>query len=143
MTHSQYDGIYKKGDEDNETEISAYLSYRWKCKMVKQGHYDKFDYIAVRDNKITAFVEIRCRTHNFGKFDDCFMSLTKKIRADELTKSTGLPCFFVVSWDDNLGYVNLNQTFELTRSGKKWNRRDNPEISELLCKIPTKAFTKL
>lgn len=143
MTHSHYDGIYKKGDEDSETEISAYLEYRWKCKMLKQGHYDKFDYLAVRDDKITAFVEIRCRTHNFGTFDDCFMSLTKKIRADELTKATGLPCFFVVSWEDRLGFVNLNQTFPLTRSGKKWSRRDNPEISELLCKIPVNSFKKI
>ena len=52
-------------------------------------------------------------------------------------------CFFVVAWDDQIGYVNLDQHFDLTRSGKKWNRRDNPEISELLCKIPIKSFVKL
>lgn len=143
MMSSKYDGIYKKGDEQKEEEISAYLGYRWKCEMIKQGHYDKFDYIAKRNNKISAFVEIRCRSHPYGKFPDCFVSLTKKIRADELTRATGLMCFFVVSWDDQIGYVNLDQHFDLTRSGKKWSRRDNPEISELLCKIPIESFVKL
>ena len=71
------------------------------------------------------------------------VSLTIKIRADELTRATGLMCFFVVAWDDQIGYVNLDQHFDLTRSGKKWSRRDNPEISELLCKIPIENFVKL
>jgi len=143
MTQRKYDGIYKRGDEVNEEEISAYLSYKWDCEMVKQGHYDKFDYIAVRNGGIKAFVEIRCRSHDYGSFPDCFVSLTKKIRADELSRASGLPCFFVVSWSDMLGYVDLSETYSLTRSGKKWSRRDNPEISELLCKIPIQNFKKL
>ena len=51
---SKYDGIYKKGDEQSEEEISAYLGYRWRCEMIKQGHYDKFDYLA-KDG-----IQVRC-----------------------------------------------------------------------------------
>ena len=76
MTHSKYDGIYKKGDEQSEEEISAYLGYRWRCEMIKQGHYDKFDYIAKRNDKISAFVEIRCRSHPYGKFPDFVRTIT-------------------------------------------------------------------
>ena len=141
MSDCPFDDIYRKQDQDNENYISNFLQDYWNCSMEKQDHYDKFDYLVKRKDKIVGFVEIRCRSHNYGDFANCYISLTKKIRADELRKATGLPCKFVVAWQNALGHVDLNQTFELTRSGKKWSRRSNPEISELLCIIPIEKFT--
>ena len=135
-----YESSYIMQDKINEEIVASLISKKWKCDMVRQGHYDSFDYIAMRGDNIVAFIELRSRSHDYGEFKDCFISLTKLLRANELKQTTGLPCFFVVSWLDRSGWVNLDQIFKLKRSGKKWSRRNNPEISELLGSIPIDKF---
>lgn len=134
------DGNYRTEDEVNENKIAELVSARWKCELIRQDHYDSFDYIAMRNGEILSFVEVRSRTHEYGKFPDCFISLTKMLRANELTQTTGMPCFFVVSWTDRVGWINLDFKPRLVRSGKEWSRRNNPKVSELLGSIPIEKF---
>ena len=128
------------GDEVNERQLASLLENKWQCKMQRQMKYAQFDYVALRGKKIQAFVEMRHRGVEHNKYPTCFISLTKLLRANELKQTTGLPCFFVVSWLDRSGWINLDQIFKLKRSGKKWSRRNNPEISELLGSIPIDKF---
>lgn len=141
-----YDGNYRPEDQKNEDRISKLISERWKCDLVRQGHYENFDFIGMRGGEILSFVEVRCRSHDYGDFPDCFISLTKLLKANELTQTTGLPCFFIVSWkglNETIGWINLGSIQpKLVRSGKKWSRRENPEISELLGSIPIDKFIK-
>ena len=72
-----YDSNYTKQDEINEDRVASLISDKWKCYMLRQGHYDSFDYIAMRGDDIVSFIEMRSRSHDYGTFKDCFISLTK------------------------------------------------------------------
>ena len=54
-----YESSYIMQDKINEEIVASLISKKWKCDMVRQGHYDSFDYIAMRGDNIVAFIELR------------------------------------------------------------------------------------
>ena len=71
MTH--YRPTYETDDHlEKEAELAQFAAVRWNCEMRKQDKFNQFDYIAIKNKKIDAFVELRCRNNSIHTYPSCF-----------------------------------------------------------------------
>lgn len=86
-------------DGGNEQVILKHLLPLWNYdKAHKLRNVYHLDYALLRFGTVGAFIEIKCRpTKPFDDGDGLELSLSKVLKARELTMTTGRPCFFF-SW---------------------------------------------
>lgn len=134
--------IYEtKEDLEKEASLGSIISRRWKCRMQKLQPRDPFDYAAVRDGKISAFIEIKNRTNKMLQYPTYMISMTKVVNATMTTISTGLPCFLVVRWIDKIGYINIGNVETFVTMGGRIDRSD-PQDVEPVCHIDIRTFKR-
>lgn len=135
--------LYETADDRlNERKIAEKIERRGRCILVKLPMCYIIDFGAMRDNKFIAWLEVKQRYRAFGKYANCFFSLLKLMRARELNAATGLPCLFVVQFDDALVYANvLKSNGELQWCGRD-DRNDAQDMEPVLA-IPNDEFTIL
>lgn len=134
--------IYEtKEDLEKEASLGSIISRRWKCRMQKLQPRDPFDYAAVRDGKISAFIEIKNRTNRMLQYPTYMISMTKVVNATMTTISTGLPCFLVVRWIDKIGYINIGNVETFVTMGGRIDRSD-PQDVEPVCHIDIRTFKR-
>ncbi len=126
------------GDLSNEVSLARRLELKWNCQLKKQDKFNQFDYVAVRNRNITAFIEMRTRNVLSTAYDSCFISVNKLQAAQSMYMATGLPCLFVVSWKDTVGYANMLDKYEVVVGGRV--DRDDPADIEAVGLIPIKSF---
>lgn len=130
----------------NEQSIVVALESRFKCSFKKTPKFFSVDYVAVRENKPVAWVEIKCRKytmlqiHSFGGY---LISLKKIISAKHLFDVTGLPFILIVKAADEI-YFSQFQTFSFTNLviGGRKDRQDAEDVEPCVL-IPTDSFRKL
>ena len=143
MTHSIYEN---KEDYNNEQRMADMLAEKWKCQMLRQKKLSQFDFIAYRDSKPLAFLEFRKRNQNFNDYPTMIVSMTKLVAWHSSKAITGLPCFFVVEWKDDIGYTDLENFVifgEFKISAKTHNRRNNFDDQEIISVLSTEHFKLL
>ena len=134
--------IYEnKVDYANEKNLAEYIEKQWQCIMQRQRKFAQFDFVALSGKEIKAFIEMRHRTVSHNKYADCFISASKLIAAKALTDVCDVPCLFIVSWSDRIGYANLNQKFKIEYSQQGWSRRNDPSDVEAIGLVPISTFT--
>lgn len=125
-------------DLSNEVSLARRLELKWSCELKKQDKFNQFDYVAVRDRSVMAFVEMRTRNVLSSAYDSCYISVNKLQAAQSMHMATGLPCLFVVSWKDRVGFVSMLDQYEVIVGGR-FDRNDPADI-EALGLIPIKSF---
>ena len=128
-------------DYSNEKKLASFLEQQWNCTMKRQRKFAQFDFVALDGKEIKAFIEMRNRNIKHDKYADCFISASKLIAAKSLTDVCDVPCLFVVSWSDRIGYANLTQKFKIEYSQEGWSRRNDPSDVEAIGLVPIDAFT--
>jgi len=128
-------------DLKRETEISLIVSQAFKCELRKLHKYNQFDYAAIRNGKIVAFLEMRRRNNNMSKYPTMIVSMNKVLSAHLVKIAANLETFFVVMWDDCVGYTSLSRQFEV-QVGGRIDRNDLADI-EAVCHIPIKDFVAI
>jgi len=131
-------------DMQREAEVRQACEKAWSCKLEKLAAYEKLDYAAIRDEKPVAFVEIKCRNHEFGKFPTLMFGTTKIERALFYLRTFGLDTLLVVR--DASGecyYTKIEPSkIHLHYGGRTTNTRDSDDVT-MVCHIATEHFSRL
>jgi len=134
--------IYEtKEDLAKEASLGSLISKRWRCTMQKLQPRDHFDYAAVREGRVVAFIEIKNRTNKMSQYSTYMISMTKVINATMTTIATGIPCFLVVRWIDKTGYINIGNVDTTVTMGGRVDRSD-PQDVEPVCHIDIRDFKR-
>ena len=132
--------IYEtENDLRNERSLSDVVSKKWRCELQKLQPRDSFDYAAIRDGRVVAFVEMKNRTNEFSKYDTYMISMTKLLHARNIREATEIPCILAVKWTDAIGWVKLNNVKSYVTMGGRFDRGD-PQDVEPVCHINIKDF---
>ncbi len=133
-------------DAVNEMAIAKTLAAKWHCQMEKNAKFSTFDYVAMREKIIVAFIEMRCRSHKINVYPDVYINLKKLLEAHLIESATDTKCFFVVQFADCLAYCRLNKKLQITKSSPKWNTRiakAGYKDTEEVALIPISQFQKI
>lgn len=125
----------------NERQLAVKAERAWRCEMVKQSKFNQFDYAAVRDGRVVAFVEMRVRSTPLRKYPTMILSANKLQAAQAMHMATGLPCLFLVQWTDVAGFVSMLNQYPVIMGGR--TDRGDPADIEALATIPTEDFVLL
>ena len=124
-----------------ERQLAVKAERAWRCQMVKQSKFNQFDYAAVRDGRVVAFIEMRNRSTPFEKYPTMILSANKMQAAQSMHLATGLPCLFLVQWTDATGFVSMLNQYPVIMGGR--TDRNDPADIEALSSIPIGDFTLL
>jgi hypothetical protein len=111
-------------DLENERQVAALLSHAWGAdlkKLVEDRLY-LADYAAVKNGKITAFIEIRCRSCSSDMYRTIYMPLHKLLWARAMWQATGRPYFFVLRFDGD-GVISYTPVHDMTQAPLVWAAR--------------------
>lgn len=125
-------------DLSNEFKLARYAEVAWECQLRKQDKFNQFDYIAIRNNRVKAFIEMRTRNVLSSAYPTCFISVNKLQAAQSMNLATGLPCLFLVKWDDAIGYADMLKKYRVSVGGRV-DRNDAADI-EAVGEIPISEF---
>ena len=127
-------------DLRNERQIIDGLNEAWRTQSSKLPRSYGLDYALTRGGRVTAFVEIKCRTIPSWTYDTYMISLAKVLKAKSLGNNVEVPALLVVRWNDMVGYVDLRPVALDVQMGGRTDRGDAQDI-EPVCMIPIKDFT--
>ena len=110
-------------DRDNQQRVIEYVMNKWNFTAHDMPLAYEFDFACMRDKKVDAMVEVRCRNIDVNQFDTMIMSNKKYMWAiqngdESLSIKNGklshIPFLFVVWWKKSktLGYIDLNKRKE-------------------------------
>lgn len=122
-----------------EQKIAEVICNRFNCTFQKVPIKYGLDYAALRQGKICAFFELKCRTNPMRQYPDYMLSMHKLMAAQRINLTTALPCFLAVSWTDAIGYAELiPDCYDYGISGRK--DRNDPDDIEPVGYIPIDQF---
>tara|TARA_Y100000289_G_C3862108_1_gene119062 strand:+ start:68 stop:517 length:450 start_codon:yes stop_codon:yes gene_type:complete len=106
MTYSK---VYEnQQDKKNEEKLAELLAKKFKCEMLPEPKFSYFDYVAHRNKRPVAMIEMRKRSHEYSKYPTIMMPLQKLTAYHAVKGIMNLPCYFVVQWKDYVGYADFD-----------------------------------
>jgi len=126
-------------DLKNERSLADILCKKWRCKLQKLQPRDSFDYAAIRDGKVIAFIEMKNRNNEIGKYDTYMISMSKLLHAHNVRNVTDIVCVLAVRWTDAIGWVMFDRKRSHVTMGGRFDRGD-PQDVEPVCHIKIKDF---
>lgn len=132
-------------DRVNEQALADYLAERHDLLMYKMPIKLHLDYFATRGGRGVGFFEMRRRKVNMHQYDTMMLGMHKIQSAHNLTAATGLPCFFVVQWNDAKGICRIPPEEHVS---VRWdwgghNNRNDPQDMEPVAYWDISAFKEL
>ena len=131
-------------DRINESAIRGKIEAHYGCILSKMPMKLSLDFMAMRNGKAVAFLEMRQRKIAMNTYPTYMLSLYKATQARLLTMTTGLPCFIAVQWTDKLGIAKLPPAFDdmhIEIGGT--TRRDDPQDIEPMVHFDIAKFKEL
>jgi hypothetical protein len=122
----------KPSDLSKENKIAEVLKSAWNCDLVKMPIKYHLDYSIVKDDKISAFCELKSPNYalsDFKRFGGFFISLDKFMSAKKLNETTGLPCIIVIYALDGIWYSTFHNA-KIT-SFKVKGRKDRSDSQDI------------
>ena len=95
------------GDRLAERQIADVIEGQMDCRLFKMPMRYGLDYMAMRQGKAVAFLEMKSRNCLSTTYETYMIGLHKLMSAQSLTRATGLPCMLVVRWQDKIGMAKL------------------------------------
>lgn len=131
--------IYEgQGDRDAERVISDALRRSWRCDLQPTPTLAPVDYLARRDGKLVALVEIKARKNTMGAYPTYMISASKLLTMRSLSEMLGVPSIIVVGWSDKIGWAAPDNVTDLTVGGR--SDRGDSRDKELVAHIPISSF---
>jgi hypothetical protein len=126
------------GDLANEASIAKSIAIAFNCEVKKLNKFNQFDYAAIRNGKIVAFLEVKRRKCHSTKYKTIILSLTKVLLAHQIYSATNVETFFVVRWNDKTGICSIVDKFDVSIGGRV--DRGDPSDIEPVCHINVGKF---
>ena len=134
--------IYEtQADLNKEKNIKKELEKKWSCNLIKLPIRYCLDYVALRNKRVVAFIEIKHRTNKIHAYPTYMLSLAKVQAAKRLAEDVRVPSFLVVQWADVLGATNLATCKFSIEMGGRTDRKDSQDI-EPVAHIDLGEFNK-
>jgi len=128
-------------DLSNEERVAATLGSLWGCQFHKMPIRYHVDWALTKDDRVTAFAELKARNNPIGKYGTFMISLAKWVTGNELSRSANVPFLIVVKWTDGL-YWHKTGTAEVeVKMGGRFDRNDSQDF-EPVVHIKTENFTR-
>lgn len=123
-----------QSDRDNERRLADAIERQNNCQLHKMPIKLSLDYMATRDGLAVAFFEMRQRKNKMHAYPTYMISLYKVMMANNLTLTTGLPCFLAVQWADKAAVCRLPQEYDEmhTMVGGSVQRGDPQDIEPVI-----------
>jgi len=132
--------IYEtKSNELDERRIANYVAYVYGVTMCKTPQFAVVDYIALRDNKPVALIEIKSRTQTIEKINSMggyLISFNKLEKMRDLSNLLQLPSVLVVRFDKDIYHHSIEDHY----CTRQFSRNDRPSEIEEAAVIPTDHF---
>lgn len=135
MTRTMYESDI---DRFYETMVIDFLREKRDVNLYKMPMSYRLDCVAFRDGKCVGFAEIKRRKNNFRTYPTYMIALSKAIAAQQLTDTTGLPCFLFVVFEDYLASLDFGSHYEIGLGGRR--DRNDPSDQEPCAYYPMDAF---
>lgn len=121
-------------DRDNERRLADAIERKHDCVLHKMPMKLSLDYMATRDGSAVAFFEMRQRKNKMHAYPTYMISLYKAMMANNLTMTTGLPCFLAVQWSDRAAVCRLPQEYDeqTIQMGGMVSRGDPQDIEPMV-----------
>jgi len=128
---------------EKEREFAAVIQEAWNCTLVKLPIQYSLDYGCYRDKEFLGFVELKNRSVNKSTYPTYMISLSKFLKAKELSRSTGKGTSLCVSWKDEKGYVRLDTIagYDINQGGR--TDRNDWQDQEPIVFIDINNFRKI
>lgn len=131
--------IYEK-PSDRSAEQEVALLY------AKNGHSIEhmkklapFDVAFIKDKRIKAVAEIKCRNHPYGQFPTYMISADKLSGLHAFHQATKIPALIIVSWScGKVGHVKIPVEAHFEMGGRV--DRSDPMDIEIVAHIPIESF---
>lgn len=138
-----YRPVYERPlDRDNEGQLAQLVTQKWKCTMSKLRDKSAFDYAAIRNDDVMAFIEMKTRKNEMHKYPTYMISFTKVFKAKQLNQALHLPVLLIVKWADAVGFTSLHNCKPSIKIGGRKDRKDPADI-EPVALIPIKDFQRI
>lgn len=126
-----------------ERAVAAAIESAWKVSAEKLKAGDGVDYLLRREQEAKAYMEVKCRTHDYGTYDTYTISTFKLTQGRISATSAKLPLIIAVSFNGSIywvDYMNLG-TMTITKGGR-YDRGDAADV-EWMTHIPIREFKRL
>lgn len=134
--------IYEtKADVANEEAVARKIGEARGYMMVKLPPRNQMDYAAFSTEGLKALIEIKTRNVLKNKYDSMMIGMEKVLFARQVHQHFGVKSFFFVQWNDELGYVSLNEECTLDMGGR--TDRGDPQDMGLHAYFETSKFKGL
>ena len=114
-------------DKLNEQKVAERIVAARPYSLHKLPPRHAMDYAAIDENGIRAFVEIKCRTFEMGKYPTAMIGMDKVLYARNIYHHFGINSFLFVQWTDKLAYVSLQNDCTLAMGGRT-DRSDPQDV---------------
>ena len=124
--------IYEQSsDIANEERVAERLCSWWELDGWKRNpKMYPIDISFIKNEEITGFAEIKCRTVSKDTYKTYMISLSKVLSAHEISKATGLSCLLIVEWTDVIGWIDLGRVRpEFIGWGGRTDRNDAQDMA--------------
>jgi len=134
--------INDKKIQDAEDEFKIKIESTWHIALQKLPIVYGFDFAGTR-TEVEAWLELKNRNFEIGKYGDTMINLSKWMKAKELRDTTKLPTFLCVRFEDMDVYTQLTDytPMEIKWGGRTRLTRDWQDIGPAV-HIPIEEFTK-
>jgi hypothetical protein len=125
--------IYEsESDRKRERKVAEIVEQHFKCQLRKAPALFAIDFVAVRNGKPVAWVEIKCRNYSMariGQMGGYLISIKKLIAAKQLFEITGLKLALIVAATDGV-YCHLISDFTVKNLtiGGRTDRGDTEDV---------------
>lgn len=127
----------RQSDRDEEARVAEALTAAWGCTVRKLPERYTLDYVAIRDGRVVAALEIKVRNRGLEEYGDVFINLNKVITAQAFN-ALGIKSLFVVQFTDVLAYADMTPPRRIEFRGRE-DRGDWQDVQPVVC-IPNTDF---
>jgi hypothetical protein len=121
-----------QSDRNNEQALADIVRAHYRCELYKMPIKLSLDFMAIRDGKAVAFVEMRNRRNAMHAYPIYMISLYKCMMAKQLQQTTGLPAFLAVQWTDAAAIVRLPPDDFTVEVGGSVRRNDPQDVEPMV-----------
>ena len=93
-------------DLEAEQFVADKLGAAWDCNLHRFGKLAPIDFYATRHERMSAVVEIKCRSHATDKFDTVYLNVRKWLALGMAQNGLGVPAIFAVQFTDELRFIS-------------------------------------
>ena len=129
--------IYEtESDRQRQREAIGHLARATNTQVIETERLVGWDYEMVRDSKVLAMVEVKCRECKSSTYATYMVSQTKALRLRETALTRGVAGGLLVCWKDGeIGWLRIDSTNPedwLVQQGGRVDRNDPLDIERVV-----------